>query len=196
MKLRGWVKPAAVAGLVLFGAGMLQTFAGGHGRYGWYHGHRHYNHGGWGWSGISFTYGSPYYWGAPVYVGPSYASAYTPVFGDYVSRRPNYAVGGTLLGALAGGLIGNSIHHQGWEGAGIGAAAGLVLGTLAEHRARVQEQRAYDAALVTNSQQSYVPDAATAPVAPVAPPAPTVRVQTAAPPGSGAMSRANSLFGR
>ncbi len=56
----------------------------------------------------------------------------------YRPTRPNYAVGGTLLGAASGALIGAGDHHAG-EGAAIGAAAGLVLGSIAESAANRRE---------------------------------------------------------
>ena len=86
-----------------------------------------------------------YYYPAPVYAQPGYGYVAAPA---YIAApayppappRPNYAVSGTLVGALAGGLIGSSSHH-GWEGAGIGAASGLVLGSVAEAAAQNQEQK-------------------------------------------------------
>jgi hypothetical protein len=42
------------------------------------------------------------------------------------------AVNGALLGGIAGAIIGNnsgSLHHNGWQGAAIGAGAGLILGS-------------------------------------------------------------------
>src|SRR5215471_7098064 len=82
------------------------------------------------------VYSYPAAYSAPApYSSPAYSSGYDSSYGY---SRPNYAVGGTLLGALTGGIIGSTIHNQGWEGAGIGAAAGLVLGSIAEHSARVQ----------------------------------------------------------
>jgi hypothetical protein len=44
--------------------------------------------------------------------------------------RPG-AVNGAILGGIAGAVIGNnsgSLHHNGWQGAAIGATAGLLLG--------------------------------------------------------------------
>ena len=58
----------------------------------------------------------------------------------YRPTRPNYAVGGTLLGAASGALIGAG-NEQAGKGAAIGAAAGLVLGSVAEATARKREQR-------------------------------------------------------
>lgn len=57
----------------------------------------------------------------------------------YSPARPNYAVGGTLLGAASGALIGEGTSGKPGRGAAIGAAAGLVLGSLAEHDARQRE---------------------------------------------------------
>src|ERR1035438_2717981 len=70
-----------------------------------------------------------YYYAAPVYATPGYGYAYASAYMSapaYVTAppRPNYAMGGTLTGALAGGLIGAGFHRR-WEGAGIGAASGL-----------------------------------------------------------------------
>jgi uncharacterized protein YcfJ len=58
----------------------------------------------------------------------------------YRPTRPNYAVSGTVLGAASGALIGAGTHDPG-KGAAIGAAAGLVLGGVAEASARSREQR-------------------------------------------------------
>lgn len=59
----------------------------------------------------------------------------------YRPTRPNYTVGGTLLGAASGALIGAG-NEQAGQGAAIGAAAGLVLGTVAEATARNREKKA------------------------------------------------------
>ncbi len=59
----------------------------------------------------------------------------------YRATRPNYAVSGTILGATSGALIGAGRHDAG-KGALIGAAAGLALGSVAEHATRREEQRA------------------------------------------------------
>ena len=84
-----------------------------------------------------------YYYPAPAYAQPGYGYAYAPPYAAPVYApappRPNYAVGGTLLGAMAGGLIGVG-NNQGWEGAAIGAASGLVLGTVAEAAAQNRER--------------------------------------------------------
>ena len=57
----------------------------------------------------------------------------------YRATRPNYAVSGTILGATSGALIGAGRHDAG-KGALIGAAAGLVLGGVAEHATRREER--------------------------------------------------------
>jgi uncharacterized protein YcfJ len=60
----------------------------------------------------------------------------------YSVSRPNYAVGGALLGAASGALIGEGANGKPGQGAAIGAAAGLVLGGISEHHARQREQPA------------------------------------------------------
>ena len=81
------------------------------------------------------TVGYGYAWpGASSYV--YYApNAYTAPGYSYRPARPNYALGGTLLGAASGALIGAGSDRPG-EGAAIGAATGLVLGSIAEGAAR------------------------------------------------------------
>jgi hypothetical protein len=177
---------------------------------GYRHGGHHRSHHG---SSVSFHFGaypaySPFYsrphghyraYGYyPSYsYYPSYAYVYSPGHSyDYsYGGRPNYAVRGTLLGALAGGIIGHNVHRQGWEGAGIGAAAGLVLGGLAESRARARESSYYSTPPVSYSSTGYVPEA------PVVNDAPTVSTTPRVETTSGystrsAMSSANGLFGR
>lgn len=147
-----------------------------------------------------FSFGYPYYWpyyayGYPYYYPYYYPGyAYSPYYGYYgyddgSYARPNYAVSGALSGAALGGAIG-SIDHHGWEGAGIGAAAGLVLGGIAEASARSHERA------VAGAQANYV---ANAPVAGDPPDPPATQPAQSSPvvyrPAS-AMSSANSLFGR
>jgi len=184
---------------LLLAAGSLSAQAGGHGSFG----HGGWGYRGWGYRGWGFFPAVSFYYGdypACGYVWPGYSYppacsyAYCPAEGySYNYARPDYAVGGTLMGALTGGLIGNAIHHQGWEGAGIGAAAGLLLGSVAEHEARVNE-RVYSA----SPPVSYARPAAIA-NAPTAAAAPQLRSDPVeAPPSrsAGSMSSANSLFGR
>ncbi len=124
------------------------------------------------------------YYPATTYAQPGYgyvcapAVAYAPGYAP-APPRPNYVVGGTLLGALAGGLIGSG-SHQGWEGAGIGAASGLVVGTVAEAVAQKRE-RDWVAARATSAPApaavAVLPRAA-AP-APAAQPAPGYQIPDA-----------------
>ena len=97
---------------------------------------------------VGYGYGpggsSAYVYYAPnAYCAPSYY---------YRPSRPNYAVGGTLLGAASGALIGEGTQGKPGEGAAIGAATGLVLGGIAEHAARKQEQRMAAAQPVVQTQ--------------------------------------------
>ena len=83
----------------------------------------------------------PYAYYAPnAYTAPGYYYQPAPQPAP-APERPNYAVGGTLLGAASGALIGSGIDHQTWQGAAIGAGAGLVLGGLAEYSAKKHEQK-------------------------------------------------------
>jgi len=158
--------------------------------------------GGWGWGlGFGFAGGgcSPQY-------GASYS--YYPG-GNYGYTGPNYAVGGMMLGALTGGIIGNSIHHQGWEGAAIGAASGLVLGSAAQNHANAraakqtyqtyapQPAAAPQAAYPTTTfaKAEYSKPAYSIPNAPTIPDAPLLQNNTPFKPTS-AKSRAKSLSGR
>lgn len=78
-----------------------------------------------------YGYGSTYTYYAPnAYTAPGYY---------YRPNRPNYAVGGTLLGAASGALIGAGSDQAG-KGAAIGAAAGLVLGSVAQIAAKQPEK--------------------------------------------------------
>lgn len=81
----------------------------------------------------------------------------------YRATRPNYAVSGTILGATSGALIGAGRHDAG-KGALIGAAAGLVLGGVAEHATRREEQRMV--AAQTASQAVVAPVSQTSSVSP------------------------------
>jgi len=80
---------------------------------------------------------APYAYSPSPY-GYSYGYGSAPV-NNAPSSRPNYAVGGTLIGAASGALIGEGTSGKPGQGAAIGAAAGLVLGGIAEHNARRRE---------------------------------------------------------
>ena len=98
---------------------------------------------------------------------PSYAPpAPAPAPATYTSApaRPNYAIGGTLVGAASGALIGEGVSGEPGKGAAIGAAAGLVLGGLAEHSARKHEAAARNTAV-----QPEPPPAASSSSGPPAP---------------------------
>lgn len=101
---------------------------------------------------VSFGYGYGHYGNSGyVYYSPNRYCA--PNY-YYRSTRPNYAVGGTLLGAASGALIGAGTHDAG-KGAAIGAAAGLVLGGVAEASTHRRERRA--TAVVQSTAQSQAP---------------------------------------
>ena len=100
---------------------------------------------------------------AYVYYAPN---AYCAPGYYYRPARPHYAVGGTLLGAASGALMGAGSHQAG-EGAAIGAAAGLVLGSVAESAARKHEQTAAAAA---PPNPVVAPPPATAPETQTTPP--------------------------
>ena len=98
---------------------------------------------------VSFGYGYSGHGSATyVYYAPN---AYTAPGYYYQPARPNYAVGGTLLGAASGALIGSASCNAG-KGAAIGAASGFVLGGLAEHATRQHEQRVANAQTTTPPQ--------------------------------------------
>lgn len=111
----------------------------------------------------------------------------------YVAARPNYAGSGLFLGALAGAIIGHnsgSLGHNAWRGAAYGAGAGLLIGSIAESRARRAEAAA-----------ATLANAAAAPAAPatsVGQQATTIINNTYynSPAPTTPMSAANSLFGR
>jgi uncharacterized protein YcfJ len=121
-------------------------------------------------------YGYRYYPAPRYYADNDYDDGYT---------RPNYAVSGALLGGLAGGIIGYNNHYQTGRGILIGAASGLILGSIAEHAARERELAAERNAVVYAPAEPSPAPAAQEPAAPAVAPAPTTP-----------MSGANSLFGR
>lgn len=103
---------------------------------------------------VSFGYGygscgssASVYYSPSAYVAPGYYSR---------AGRPNYAVGGTLLGAASGALIGAG-NEQAGKGAAIGAAAGLVLGSVAEASTRKREQQVAQVAQVEQVTQAAAP---------------------------------------
>lgn len=144
-------------------------------------------------------YGYSRYYSSPVY---GYYDGYWPYDYPYygVTGYGGYYGGGSaasnglLLGALAGGIIGNNsgeFRHSGWRGAAWGAGLGWLLGAVVDANRRPVTYAYPNVA-------SVVPAASAAPVAP-APAATTAQPVTiinnyygnAAP-----MSGANALFGR
>jgi uncharacterized protein YcfJ len=114
---------------------------------------------------------------APAYYYSDYGDA------DYSYTRPNYATSGALLGGLAGGIIGYNNHHQTGRGILIGAASGLILGSIADQAAREREMAAERTVVVSAPDEQALA------------PAPPVTPATASTPAS-PMGSANSLFGR
>ena len=158
--------------------------------YGYGHGYGYarpsYRSAGWG-----YGYYSPYRaWPAYSYY-PGYSVDY-PYYGTYGYGNGSYAANGLVLGALAGGIIGNnsgSLHHSAWRGAAWGAGVGWLLGAVADaNRRQVVYQTAPAVAQPTVQMQAPVPAAA-----PTQAPVTIINnyYNTSTP-----MSGANSLFGR
>jgi uncharacterized protein YcfJ len=122
------------------------------------------------------------YRSAPSY----YYSDYADSDYDYGYAQPNYAASGALLGGLAGGIIGYNNHYQTGRGILIGAASGLILGSIADQAAREREMAAerpvYISTPAEQTPAPAAPESQTTPAAPTAPASP--------------MSSANNLFGR
>ena len=144
--------------------------------------------------GIGYGYFAP---GYTYGYSPGYAYSYYPGYGvDYpyygVYAPASVASSGMLLGALAGGIIGNNsgtFGHSGWRGAAWGAGAGLLIGSVIDaERAREAQARAPAPTVV------YAP-AQTAAAAPAGSPPPQVTIINNYY-GASPMSAANSLFGR
>jgi outer membrane lipoprotein SlyB len=142
-------------------------------------------------------HGDPYY--SPTYHGYGHMPSYRhrSIFAPS-QHRPNYALTGAALGALGGAVIGHNHHRQTAEGAGIGAAAGLLLGTIAERNARQREAIYAPPAYVAPASGSYfTPTFQTAaPVQTQQPAAQNITIINNYYGNSSPMSGANSLFGR
>jgi hypothetical protein len=112
----------------------------GYGGRGGYYGHdRGYR--GYGYSvgfyspGYGYGYGYPASYG--YYDGYGVGYPYYDGYGYYGTGSA--ATNGLLLGALAGGIIGNNsgeFRHNGWRGAAWGAGAGLLLGSILDANRR------------------------------------------------------------
>jgi uncharacterized protein YcfJ len=135
---------------------------------------------------------SPYYHtAAPSYYyssGPAYApAAYhsTPAY-----ARPSRTATTTLLGGVAGAIIGHNNGRRGWEGAAIGAGAGYLLGRLSEPSRSEARPVSYGYAPYAYYRQPVV-------VTTAAPqPATQITIINNYYGGATPMSGANSMFGR
>lgn len=153
--------------------------------------HEHQRHAGrvigFGYGHFGPGYGYAYYPGYAYGYYPGYGSDY-PYYGVYGS--PSVASSGILLGALAGGIIGNNssaFGHSGWRGAAWGAGAGLLIGSVVDAgRAREAQVRAPAPTVV------YAPAPTAAPAG--SPPSQVTIINNYY--GASPMSAANSLFGR
>jgi outer membrane lipoprotein SlyB len=164
-----------------------------HGGGSW-HGRTGYYGRGYGWGGHSGFYASYYpYYSSSIYLDRS-SYDYPVYVDDYETARPNYAASGAVFGALAGAVIGNNsgdLRHNGWRGAGLGAAAGYLIGSIAENNARRRE-----AILTAQAQQDAATTAAVSAPAEPTTRAPSVTASEPRPSTASSMSSANSLFGR
>jgi len=124
--------------------------------------------------------GPNYYVYRPGYYYSDYGDA------DYGYAQPSYVASGALLGGLAGGIIGYNNHYQTGRGILIGAATGLILGSIADESAREREVATPTAVVST------VPQPAPASQDPLPQATPANSNSTPSSP----MSSANSLFGR
>ena len=176
----------------------------GYSRGGWHHDGRHDRghvsyRGGyyWGpsyvrvWPGYSYGYG--YY--------PGYDAAYYPYSYGTTSYGGNAAANGLVLGALAGGIIGNNsgeFRHNGLCGAAWGAGVGWLLGTIADANRRVVYQAPVQAqpqvVYAQPATQSAAVTSAAAGAASAQPQQVTIINNYYG--GTSAMSQANGMFGR
>ena len=141
-----------------------------------------------------FYRGDGYGYYSPAYsYYPGYSDAY-PYYGASGYYGSGSAAGnGLLLGALAGGIVGNNsgeFRHNGWRGAAWGAGVGWLLGSLVDANRRVGAYERAPTAVVQQAPAAIVAQPATQ----AAPQQVTIinnYYNNASP-----MSGANSLFGR
>lgn len=135
-----------------------------------------------------------YYTGAPSYyytTGPSYAP---PVYRATPSyARPSRTATTTLLGGIAGAIIGHNNGRRGWEGAAIGAGSGYLLGRLSEPSFVSRPVMSGYAPYAYYNQQPVV---VSAPAAQTQQPQNITIINNYYGGASTPMSSANSMFGR
>jgi membrane associated rhomboid family serine protease len=131
------------------------------------------------WSGTQVPAPGAYvYRDAPYYYDDGPADVYD---------RPDYAATGTLLGGIAGAIIGNNSRgHNAWRGAAIGAGAGYLLGSIAENNARRREAAAAQVVVARPAPAAATP----------APQNVTVINNYNGNTAPAPMAQANALFGR
>lgn len=123
---------------------------------------------------------------APVYYSPA------PVYVESTpAPRTSYAATGTLLGGIAGAIIGHNDGRHGWEGAAYGAGAGLILGSLADSAARRREE-----AQVTYVQPTPAETTTSTTTSTTTPPPQNVTIINNYYGNNTPMASANGLFGR
>ena len=137
-------------------------------------------------AGVGLLFGSAL--GETRYQPGAYVYRDSPYYYDsgpgYAYDRPDYAATGTLLGGIAGAIIGNDSHgHNAWRGAAIGAGAGYLFGSIAESNVR---RRAAVAAQVVAASPAPAP----------APQNVTVINNYYGNSAPAPMAQANALFGR
>jgi uncharacterized protein YcfJ len=137
---------------------------------------------------------SPYYYNTR---GPSYYYSSGPSYAPPVYRhtppsaRPGHTATTTLLGGVAGAIIGHNNGRRGWEGAAIGAGAGYLLGRLSEpSRARGPVSRGYAPNAYYRRPESVVVSA------PAPQPQQITIINNYYGGATTPMSNANSMFGR
>jgi uncharacterized protein YcfJ len=137
---------------------------------------------------------SPYHYNTG---GPSYyyssGSSYAPPAYHHASpsARPSHTATTTLLGGVAGAIIGHNNGRRGWEGAAIGAGAGYLLGRLSEpSRVHQPVSRGYRPYAYYRQPEAVVV------TAPARQPQQITIINNYYGGASTPMSNANSMFGR